>query len=71
MKFLKRVIGGVLSAFMLVGSVAPALAASDIVTTTSSGYQYLSGVSSKLGYHSQTKAITRDFLHIVWNSTRT
>lgn len=56
MKFLKRVIGGVLSAFMLVGSVAPALAASDIVTTTSSGYQYLSGVSSKLGYHSQTKA---------------
>ena len=56
MKFLKRVIGGVLSAFMLVGSVAPALAASDIVTTTSSGYQYLSGVSSKLGYRSQTKA---------------
>ena len=52
MKFLKRVIGGVLSAFMLVGSVAPALAASDIVTTTSSGYQYLSGVSSKLGYRS-------------------
>lgn len=56
MKFLKRAFGGILSAVMVLSCMVPAFAATDVIKSYKSSYQYLSGESSKLGYRAETVA---------------
>lgn len=56
MKFLKRAFGGILSAVMVLSCMVPAFAATDVVKSYKSSYQYISGESDKLGYRAETVA---------------